>query len=228
MAKSKIIKDLVKNNINVEIALMQLKVMLYNTEKKEICEWIDCELKGYMGKNIDVPNYRISNGILKGNFLNYNTKAFNVAIPLRNEIDDKIKEFCSKITFSQGVAALQELCENASKNGWALAIEVPPDILPYIQKYSNISMTCLLSAQVEVSVSVVKNILSTIQYRLLEIMLLLEEEFGSLDDLDIDFTKKTNDKAIVIQKKIYNIMVDNHIEIGDQNKIVKSDILTGI
>lgn len=50
MAKSKIIKDLVKNNINVEIALMQLKVMLYNTEKKEICEWIDCELKGYMGK----------------------------------------------------------------------------------------------------------------------------------------------------------------------------------
>ena len=67
-----------------------------------------------------------------------------------------------------------------------------------------------------------------IQYRLLEILLLLEEEFGSLDDLDIDFTKKTNDKAIVIQKKIYNIMVDNHIEIGDQNKIVKSDILTGI
>lgn len=60
----------------------------------------------------------------------------------------------------------------------------------------------------------------------MDILLLLEKEFGCLDELDIDFTNKANEESVVIQNNIYNIMMDNHIEIGDSNKIIKSNIST--
>lgn len=40
MAKSKLIKDFVKNNMDVEVALKQLKVLLCKVEKEVIKEWI--------------------------------------------------------------------------------------------------------------------------------------------------------------------------------------------
>lgn len=226
MAKSKVIKDFVKNNINVEVALKQLKVLLCDFDKDEIKNWIDCELQGYKGDNFELPEYRICNGILKGTFLNYNVKASNVAIPLSSNMDEKIRELCSRVEFPQGVAALEDMCNQIQNNEGSIGKQIPPDVLPYIQNYSNISMTCLLSAQIEVSPTAVRNMISNIQNRILDILLLLEKEFGCLDDLDIDFSEKTEESLVILQNNIFNIIVDNHVEIGDENKIVKSHIST--
>lgn len=133
MAKSKLIKDFVKNNINVEVALKQLKVLLYDFNKDEIKNWIDCELQGYKGDNFELPEYRVCSGILKGAFLNYNVKASNVAIPLSSNMDEKIRELCNYVEFPQGVAVLEDICKQIQNNERSIENQISPDILPYIQ-----------------------------------------------------------------------------------------------
>lgn len=226
MAKSKVIKDFAKNDISVEVALKQLKVLLCDFDKDEIKKWIDCELQGYIGENVTLPEYRIYRGNLKGTFLNYRFQARNVAIPLKSNMNKEIKEQCSYVKFPQGVAALEDLSKKVQENEGSIATQIPSDILPYIEECSAISMTCLLSAEIEVSSTVVRNIISTVQNKILDILLILEREFGCLDDLDIDFSQKTEEYMIMLQNNIYNIMIDNHVEIGDGNKIVKSQIST--
>ena len=69
---------------------------------------------------------------------------------------------------------------------------------------------------------------SVIENRLLDALLLLEKEFGVLDDLDIDTTAKSPEEIDTIAKKVYVIVYnDKSIHIGDGNKIKDSAITTG-
>ena len=60
---------------------------------------------------------------------------------------------------------------------------------------------------------------------MLDVLLLLEKEFGNLDDLDIDLTSKSNDE---IQNIASNIMIllynDNSIVVGDNNRMKDTSI----
>ena len=56
-------------------------------------------------------------------------------------------------------------------------------------------------------------------------MLLLEEEFGNLDDLDVDLLSKPEEKIREIEDKIFVIIYeDNSITIGDNNKMKNTSI----
>jgi hypothetical protein rflaF_00555 len=59
---------------------------------------------------------------------------------------------------------------------------------------------------------------------LLETFLMLEKEFGVLDDLDIEWDGKTEDEQKVIIEKITVIFQDNSVSIGNGNKIKNSTI----
>ena len=86
-------------------------------------------------------------------------------------------------------------------------------------------MTALLNATVEFSQTQVKNVFSRVENAVLDVLLLLEKEFGNLDDLDIDLTSKSNDE---IQNIASNIMIllynDNSIVIGDNNRMKDTSI----
>ena len=86
-------------------------------------------------------------------------------------------------------------------------------------------MTALLNATVEFSQTQVKNVFSRVENAVLDVLLLLEKEFGNLDDLDIDLTSKSNDE---IQNIASNIMIllynDNSIAIGDNNRMKDTSI----
>ena len=62
----------------------------------------------------------------------------------------------------------------------------------------------------------------------MDTLLLLENEFGNLDDLEIDISSKTPNERDTIIQKIYITLYDNSISIGDNNKIKNSDIITNI
>ena len=69
---------------------------------------------------------------------------------------------------------------------------------------------------------------SVIENRLLDALLLLEKEFGILDDLDIDTTLKSPEEIQSIAKQVYVIVYnDQSVHIGDGNKIKGTDITTG-
>lgn len=65
----------------------------------------------------------------------------------------------------------------------------------------------------------VVNALSVIENKLLDILLVLEKEFGSLDDLDIDISNKSKAELQDVATQITYIINDNSVIIGDGNKI---------
>ena len=224
MAKSKIIKEFVQSKVSVDVALRQLKVLLSNFEKQSLMDWVNYELQGYPRDYEYLPDYREHHGVLKGSFLNFSVKATNVAIPLSNKMPGKMKEKFESVRFVQSISALYGMLKKQEGEKVNFGMQIPSDMLSYIQQYSNISMTCLLSASIDIGETVLYDIISSVENKVLDILLLLEKEFGCLDDLDIDISDKNTADIENIQNNIYMIIYDNHIEIGDNNTISKSTI----
>lgn len=87
------------------------------------------------------------------------------------------------------------------------------------------SMTALLGAHVNVSSAAIPRIFSEVDNKVLDILMLLEKEFGNLDDLDIDLSEKSEQEVKDIQKQIIvYIYNDNSISIGNDNQIEESVI----
>lgn len=222
MAKSRIIKELASGKVSVEIGLKQLKVLLNEFNKPEILKWVNSELQGYDDAD-SLPEYRIIAGNLVGNFLNYRIKCTHIGIPLRSDAPDEMFKICTQVELYDSLESLKTLTMSDKEFGR----QINSSYLPYIQQYSAISMTALLSAVVEISPIQVKNVFSRVENTVLDILLLLEKEFGNLDELDIDLSAK-NDKEI--NNIVNNIMIliynDSSITIGDNNRMKNTDIST--
>lgn len=220
MAKSTIIKDFAGGRVSVEIALKQLKVLLAEFDKPEMLKWVNAELQGYDDTDA-LPEYRVIVGNLVGNFLNYYTKCTHISIPLKSDAPKELVEMCSQVRLYDSLSALRALTETDREFGR----QINASLLPYVQQFSAISMTALLNATVEFSQTQVKNVFSRVENAVLDVLLLLEKEFGNLDDLDIDLTSKSNDE---IQNIASNIMIllynDNSIVIGDNNRMKDTSI----
>lgn len=220
MAKSIIIKDFAGGRVSVEIALKQLKVLLAEFDKPEMLKWVNAELQGYDDTDA-LPEYRVIVGNLVGNFLNYYTKCTHISIPLKSDAPKELVEMCSQVRLYDSLSALRALTETDREFGR----QINASLLPYVQQFSAISMTALLNATVEFSQTQVKNVFSRVENAVLDVLLLLEKEFGNLDDLDIDLTSKSNDE---IQNIASNIMIllynDNSIVVGDNNRMKDTSI----
>lgn len=220
MAKSTIVKDFAGGKVSVEIALKQLKVLLAEFDKPEMLKWVNAELQGYDDTEV-LPEYRVIVGNLVGNFLNYYTKCTHISIPLKSDAPKELVEMCSQVRLYDSLSALRALTETDREFGR----QINASLLPYVQQFSAISMTALLNATVEFSQTQVKNVFSKVENAVLDVLLLLEKEFGNLDDLDIDLTSKSNDE---IQNIASNIMIllynDNSIVIGDNNRMKDTSI----
>ena len=206
--------------MSVEIALKQLKVLLAEFDKPEMLKWVNAELQGYDDTDV-LPEYRVIVGNLVGNFLNYYTKCTHISIPLKSDAPKELVEMCSQVRLYDSLSALRALTETDREFGR----QINASLLPYVQQFSAISMTALLNATVEFSQTQVKNVFSRVENAVLDVLLLLEKEFGNLDDLDIDLTSKSNDE---IQNIASNIMIllynDNSIVIGDNNRMKDTSI----
>lgn len=206
--------------MSVEIALKQLKVLLAEFDKPEMLKWVNAELQGYDDTDA-LPEYRVIVGNLVGDFLNYYTKCTHISIPLKSDAPKELVEMCSQVRLYDSLSALRALTETDREFGR----QINALLLPCVQQFSAISMTALLNATVEFSQTQVKNVFSRVENAVLDVLLLLEKEFGNLDDLDIDLTSKSNDE---IQNIASNIMIllynDNSIVIGDNNRMKDTSI----
>lgn len=222
MARSKVIKDLASGKVPIDVAMKQLKVLLTDFEKPEILKWVDSELQGY---DVDdcLPNYRILKGNLVGNFLNYYTKATHVSIPLSADAPKGLVELCSHVKLYESLSGLKTLISSDEE----LGMQINALLLPDIQKYSLISMTALLNASVIFSKIQVQDVLSKTENKMMGIFLLLEKEFGNLDEMDIDLSMKTKDELSSISNTIMvTIYNDNSIRVGNDNKMIGTNIST--
>lgn len=231
MAKSKIIKDIANGTVDTITALKRTKVLVSDLNNPAIMEWLDHEISGYPIETT-VPSYRKVNGNLvgsyfKGSMANH-MKWNNVSIPL-GEMPDETKELLLSVEFFEGVEALRKLSQTSQDSGNQIGKAIPADFFPAIATYNNDPYMIITSARVIVGQHIISNIFSIIENKLLDMLMILEKEFGSLDELDIDITSKTDEEIQDINDRILVLVYnDNSVSIGDRNKIKDTTIASVI
>lgn len=226
MAKSRIIKDLANGTIDIEIALKRAKVLLSEFDNADIKEWINFEISGYPNTK-NLPNYRVIIGMIKGSYFRgsiiSNIQYKNVSLPL-GKMPDKDKRELQKMYFLEGIGSLKALYEQSKSDSKNIHQPLPADLFPVFNKYNEDPYMIITSAYVEIGFHYISNIISIVENKLLDSLLLLEKEFGNLDELDIDTSNKSADEIKAISEKIVYIINDNSINIGDNNSIKNSKI----
>lgn len=218
MARSKIIKDFTSSNISMDIALKQLRVLLDDIGDDSSIDWVKNELTGYRHEDTSIPSYRKVTGVLIADYLVGHMHYQNNSLPLHH-LDEESRKNLLEARLPQSVSTL----ENIINNNKYLSLHVLPEFFPRIQKGSNAR---IINAHISISFTDVKDILSTINNKILEILLLLEKEFGNLDDLSIDISLKEPDELNTIVQNINMTLYDNSITVGNNNKIKGSDLKT--
>lgn len=229
MAKSKIIKDLANSTVDTMTALKRAKVLFAELNNNELLNWVNYELMGYP-LGADLPDYRIEYGILRGSYFKgsmaQHMKWTDVSIPLGKMPEDLKKDFL-EVQFRESVSALKQLSETNEKG--RLEKTIPADLFPAIAKYNNDPYMIIIAARVVVGSQCIPNIFSVIETRLLDALIVMEKEFGNLDDLDIDISQKTAGELQEIIRNLYVIIYNNQsVNIGDNNKIKNSQIASTI
>ena len=231
MAKSRIIKDLANNDVDTTTALKRAKVLFSELENQELLNWVNFELVGYPS-DVSLPDYRIVKGNLRGSYFKgsmaNHMKCTNVSLPLGN-MPENIKDTLLSVYFCEGIDALKQLAERSDAEGSQLGKEIPADFFPVLATYNKDPFMNVIAARVVVGSHHIHNIFSTIENRLLDAFILLEKEFGNLDDLDLDASSKTPEEVRDIADKITVIVYNDHsVNIGDGNKIRGSTIASSI
>jgi len=227
MAKSKIIKDLANSNVDTLTALKRTKVLLSELQDDELLTWVNNEIVGY-SDNAPLPSYRQCSGMLNGSYFKGSFAAHmtysNVPLPL-GKMPEDVKELLLKIEFRDGIDSLKELYKSSKSQKGDLVKPIAADFYPMISKYNNDPYMIITSANIIFSAESINNILSVIENKLLDILILLEKKFGLLDELDIDTSNLTTDQIEDIASQIRIIVFnDNSINIGDNNKIKDTSI----
>lgn len=231
MARSKIIKDIANSSTDVSTALKRAKVLLSELENRDLLDWVNYELSGYP-EGIAVPDYRnlkgnIIGSFFKGSMANH-MKWTNVSLPL-GKMPDDMRDALLTVSFRESVDALKKLAENADDPSVTLGKVIPADFFPAIANYNNDPYMNITSARVILGSQAIQGIFSTIETRLLDMFILLEKEFGNLDELDIDLSTKTQDQLDeIIRRLVVIVFNDNSVNIGDGNRIKGSNIASQI
>lgn len=231
MAKSKIIKDLANGEVNTITALKRAKVLVSALNNAEISKWLDYEISGYP-EDAAVPSYRKTHGSLMGSYFKGSMASHmtwtNVSLPL-GEMPDEIKEALLRVEFQNGVESLKTLAEKSQAAGTEISKSIPADFFPAIARFNNDPYMIITSARVVVGEHIISNIFSVVENKLLDMLMILEKEFGCLDELDIDTTTKSEEEIEAVNNRILVLVFnDNSVTIGDGNKIKGTTIASEI
>lgn len=212
--RSKIIKDLIMDNINVLQAMQSLNLMLEDIGNKNIKKWVNNEINGYQ-KDDAIPNYRKANTMLIGNVqVDYNVYN-NINIPLS---DSKAIEAFTKLEIREPISTIIQLAK-AEKESESHSLMLEANIVlvnQYQQTNGNV-----ISAHRKLSIYTYNNVIGMIKDKLLEIFRVLENDYGNLDELYIDFSDISK-KDETVEKLVSIVNNDNSIRIGNNNSFKDS------
>jgi len=209
-----IINDLVVTKVSLSDPLLKTKVLASRIRNQQLLDWVDSELNGY-AEDDSVPNYRIEDGVLKGNYINGNMKYTDVQIPIPN-ISAEFKEMYTKIICRDSIEAV---CANI--NAKNIAYSVSNDRKTFLENQirdlGNYRFQ-IISLHIQIPINFNSNIVSNVRSKLLEFMLALEQEFG----VEADITTLSKNNQIITH--IMNTTINNSgdgavINNGNSNNI---------
>jgi len=184
MAKSKLIKDLVSGDLSLVKAFDRLLVIAMEIEDSELIKWAKQEKNGYDENDI-LPEYRYVTLTPIGNYqlvsMGYIETHTRQPLPTLG-FTDEMKEKISHWKVKDSIAKIIE-SKKTLDNGQLVGIIEPPEVFSLYEIGTNIKVT---SATLALNALDLENILECTKTKLIEVLTLLEKNFGNLDEVDID------------------------------------------
>lgn len=192
MSKSQVIKDLVNDVVSLDISLTRLKVILYNLNKPELSSWVDNELSGYNDENAKIPLYR-----------EIESEPYVKIIYIDSDGEKKY-EINNEENIIRGLSIPINILEQAflNKSKEHHAFFIPLNIIEKFYKFTRDVKIVQAYYDFGEVYSLSCKILPIVKQRSLDILLMLENEFGNLDDYDIDIHSKTDSEIEKIARRI--------------------------
>lgn len=198
MVRSKIIIDLIEDNKDLSRSLEELMVICYELDNKELIEWIKSELNGYTGE-VKIPDYRKNLPIeILYSGINGIFKIDNKPLPI-SAFGDKNEKIMSLNVVTNSIREL----ENTSDRYYSRDLTIYSALIK-----EKIGISCT-NISMRFGENMPDIIISNVKTKVIESLLILEKEFGQLDDYYIDDSNITNDKVNKINCELKNILYSN-------------------
>ena len=237
MAKSKLLKELVNNEVSLLQGLDRLYLISYSLDDDDVCEWVKKEKAGYESDD-NIPSYRKTTATPIGTYQIISSGKIetyhDTPLPVTGIPKETMEQFNNWFV-RDSVISLEkqrELSDKGQRSGFPL----DPVCFSWFEKNTNIimrkAMLCVSSLSVE-------TILCSIKTKVIDLLLLYEDKFGELDSLDIELnkykTKEINEVKIASKAIIdgtftgkTKIIIKNS-NLGSDNIINKeTDITTNV
>lgn len=226
MANSKIIKELMTNKISINDALDRLLLISMELNDKDTIEWIENEKNGY--KNDLVPEYRIVKAYFIGDYdimgaghIFHRTNQVLPTLGVPDDLKEKLEHW--NVRDSITILCGQKKCYEENKRS---GIPVSPENFFMFEQDTNIHVTTAFIIVPELSID---NILDKVKTKILKILIILEKNFGNLDNFDIDIFDYDENELTNLRKGINETLKGNSI--NDiyiiNSKINKSNVGVG-
>lgn len=213
-----ILNELTDNKLSLTSPLLKTKLLASRIKNETLYTWANNELSGYKNKE-DLPEYRITHGEIVGDYINGNNRISNHTLPIP-PTDDAFDQKLRCFEFYEGIESLEKLNLNASEN---LVMQFPQKLTKVFEDilYEHSNHTgnfTLLSAGVSIPGAFLQSVLNSIRNKLLDFMIVLENEFGLEAKIE---TLQSNNKKIttIMNTTITNNGDGNLINTGDNSNI---------
>lgn len=200
-------------------ALLKTKVLATRIQNRELLDWVNSELTGY--EDVDImPEYRkgIING-LQGNYINGRMLHRNHEIPTIG-LSKNVEYFLRHMDFPSSVTELENLCSMGT--GSTINSPIRPEHVAIIEEnFINMGNPYLSVQGVNrvLSKNSIEGILSNVRNKLLDFMLKIDEEFGSITEIK-ELRNKQNEISRIVNNTIINNSGDgNVLNTGNSNSI---------
>ena len=203
-----IIELLSSGEINLKVALLKTKVLIHKLGEKELLDWVNGELNGYLEKE-SIPDYRVLHLTIKGNVSNRARRYSNQTLPVMH-LDKVIRECLDTKYLMNGIAVIEQYSEQEH-----LHISIAPEYYPYLSEGYD-STYQVESAWALHSAGAMTQILTEVNSRLLDFVLELSEKFPSeMDSSEM----KTRSKEVGVSDLFNNAVFGDNatIVVGDSN-----------
>ena len=204
MAKNKIIKDVVSGQIPLTQALDRLIIIAMEINDLNLLAWAKKEKDGY-SQDDDIPQYRIfplrpigTYQIFGGGYLQTLKNQVLATIGVNEELRKFINSHQEKASIPTIEASIAEI-----EKGGSVGIPIRPEWFYMFEEGTNIN---LINGVLAIDKTALLKIIDCTKTKLIEVLTLLEKNFGSLDLFDIDARDYDVDEMSTLREALSNII----------------------
>ena len=174
---NELINELADKSSHLTDVLIKTKILAFQLKNQKLITWLDNELNGY--KNEDLPEYRKLACQIIGTLSNGFHRVKNFPIPLFG-IDDKLRDEMLKVNLTQSVSTLDDFVHSSKSR--KMVMNIPPEMYSYLSEGLDNGFV-IEYARREIDKSQVLQVLTSVRTKLLDFLLMLNEELGEGNDI---------------------------------------------